>query len=198
MTTTFSEFLTVLDRMAVVPAELQASLESSTLTESQMAVLRHLANHLIGPESQPHPASSARSISPSADPWKAFHRCSHLLLDPVYQRILASGPQQFVGCYRDVTVYDGVMSASRNAGQQAVERLRGLLISLALYDIGRFRFQSFTGKRLSDRMKDELQSLLPEGDVVEQYKAGKNLAHICDEFGMGCVLYLASLLSNDL
>jgi hypothetical protein len=198
MATTFSDFLAVLNQMASMPAELQASLESSTLTPSQTQVLRQLALHFVGPEGLPRPASSVRSPPASLDPWKAFHRCNHLVLDPVYHEILTSGPQHFVDSYRHATVYDGVMLASRNAEQQAVKRLRELLISLALYDIGRDRFPDFTGKRLSDRMKDELQSLFPEGDVIEQYKAGKNLARLCNSLGMGCVLYLASLLSNDL
>ncbi|KAG9515274.1 hypothetical protein KCV07_g7539, partial [Aureobasidium melanogenum] len=197
MTTTFSDFLAVLNQMASMPAELQASLESSTLTPSQTQVLRQLTLHFVGPEGLPRPASSVRSPPASLDPWKAFHRCNHLVLDPVYHEILASGPQHFVDSYRHATVYDGAMLASRNAEQQAVKRLRELLISLALYDIGRDRFPDFTGKRLSDRMKDELQSLFPEGDVIEQYKAGKNLARLCNSLGMGCVLYLASLLSND-
>ncbi|KAG9634584.1 hypothetical protein KCU64_g15359, partial [Aureobasidium melanogenum] len=197
MTTTFSDFLTALNHMALMPAELQASLESSTLTPSQTEVLRQLALQLVGPQALPHPASSLRSASASLDPWRAFHRCNHLVLDPVYYDILTSGTQHFVDSYRDATVYDGVMLASRNAEQQAVKRLRELLISLALYDIGRDRFPDFSGKRLSDRMKDELQSLFPEGDVIEQYKAGKNLARLCNSLGMGCVLYLANLLSND-
>ena len=73
MTTTFSELLTILNRLAVVPAELQASLESSTLTESQMEVLCHLANHFIEPEDQPQPASSARSASASILSLILFH-----------------------------------------------------------------------------------------------------------------------------
>ncbi|KAG9626941.1 hypothetical protein KCU98_g11558, partial [Aureobasidium melanogenum] len=197
MTTTFSDFLTVLNHMASMPTELQASLESSTLTPSQTEVLRQLALHFVGPQGLPHPASSLRSAPASLDPWRAFRRCNHLVLDSVYHKILTSGPQHFVDSYRDATVYDGVVLASRNAEQQAVKRLRELLISLALYDVGRDRFPDFSGKRLSDRMKDELQSLFPEGDVVEQYKAGKNLNRLCEIFGMGCVLYLANLLSND-
>lgn len=173
MTTTFSDFLTVLNHMASMPTELQASLESSTLTPSQTEVLRQLALHFVGPQGLPHPASSLRSAPASLDPWRAFRRCNHLVLDSVYHKILTSGPQHFVDSYRDATVYDGVVLASRNAEQQAVKRLRELLISLALYDV-------------------------PEGDVVEQYKAGKNLNRLCEIFGMGCVLYLANLLSNDL
>lgn len=198
MTTTFSDFLTILNHMASVPAELQASLESSTLTPSQTKVLRQLATQFISPEDLPQPASSVRPAPASVDPWRAFHRCNHLVLDTVYQDILTSGAHHFVASYRAATVYDGVMSASRNAEQQTVKRLRELLVSLALYDIGKDRFQNFSGKRLSDRMKDELQLLFPEGDVAEQYKAGKNLTHLCDIFGMGCVLYLANYLSNDL
>ncbi|KAH0358040.1 hypothetical protein KCU83_g247, partial [Aureobasidium melanogenum] len=169
MTTTFSDFLTALNHMALMPAELQASLESSTLTPSQTEVLRQLALQLVGPQALPHPASSLRSASASLDPWRAFHSCNHLVLDPVYYDILTSGPQHFVDSYRDATVYDGVID----------------------------RFPEFSGKRLSDRMKDELQSLFPEEDVIEQYKAGKNLARLCNSLGMGCVLYLANLLSND-
>ncbi|KAH0372216.1 hypothetical protein KCU65_g1258, partial [Aureobasidium melanogenum] len=198
MTTPFSNFLTVLNQMALVPGELQASLESSTLTPSQAEVLRQLALHFIGSEGLPLPAPSVQSAPASLDPWRTFHRCNHLVLDPVYHKVLTSGPQHFVDSYRDATVYDGVMLASRAAEQQAVKRLRELLISLALYDIGRDRFPRFSGKKLSDRMKDELQLLFPEGDVVEQYKAGKNLTLLCEIFGMGCVLYLANLLSKDL
>lgn len=198
MTTTFSDFLTALNQMASVPAELQASLELYTLTPSQTEVLHQLATHFLGLEGSVQPGPSVRSAPASVDPWRAFHRCNHLVLATMYQKILTSGPQRFVDSYCDATVYDGVMSASRNAEQQTVKRLRELLISLALYDIGKDRFPECSGKRLSDRMKDELQSLFPEGDVVDQYKAGKNLTHLCDKFGMGCVLYLANYLSNDL
>lgn len=198
MTATFSDFLTVLDHMASVHAELQVSLETSTLTPSQAEVLRQIATHFIEPEGLPQSGSSVRPVPASLDPWKTFQRCDHLVLDPVYHKILISGPQHFVDSYRDATVYDGVMLASRAAEQKAVKRLRELLISLALYNIGRDCFPRFSGKKLSDRMKDELQSLFPEGDVFEQYKAGKNLTVLCEKFGMGCVLYLANLLSKDL
>ncbi|KAK6008029.1 hypothetical protein QM012_004843 [Aureobasidium pullulans] len=197
MTATFSDFLTVLNQMALVPVELQTIIKSSTLTSTQTEVLRQLATHFIGSGGLPQPASSVQSAPTSVDPWRSFRRCKHLVLDDVHLKILTSGPQHFVDSYRDAMVYDGVMSASRNVEQHTVERLRELLISLALYDIGRDRFPERSGKRLSDRMKDELQSLFPEGDVVEQYKAGKNLTLLCDMFGMGCVLYLAEHLSHD-
>ncbi|KAH0349969.1 hypothetical protein KCU81_g2687, partial [Aureobasidium melanogenum] len=197
MIATFSDFLTVLDQMALVPAELQASLDSSALTPSQAEVLRQIATHFLEPEGLPQSGSSVRPVPASLDPWRTFHRCNHLVLDPVYHKILISGPQHFVDSYRDATVYDGVMLASRAAEHQSVKRLRELLISLALFDIGRDRFSRFSGNKLSDRMKDELQSLFPEGDVIEQYKAGKNLTHLCEKFGLGCVLYLANLLSKD-
>lgn len=198
MTTTFSDFLTALNQMASVPADLQASLESYTLTPSQTEVLRQVATHFLGLQGLVQTGPSVQSAPASVDPWRAFYRSNHLVLDTVYQKILTSGPQRFVDSYCDATVFDGIRSASRSAEQQTVKRLRELLISLALYDIAKDCFRDFSGKRLSDRMKDELQMLFPEGDVAEQYKAGKNLNHLCDTFGMGCVLYLANHLSNDL
>ncbi|CAD0108710.1 unnamed protein product [Aureobasidium uvarum] len=198
MTTTFSDILTILNQMAGLdPADLQASLDSSTLTTDQETVLRQLADHFLGPEGSPQSASSTPPATTSKDPWGPFHRCRHPVLDTVYQGILASGPRHFVDSYRDATIHDGIMSASKSAQQRSVQRLRELFTALAFYDIGRHHFPGVSGKRLSDRMKNELKLLIPECDVVEQYKVGKNLACLCETLGMGCVLYLAQYLSND-
>lgn len=196
MTITSSDLNEFFNHMgALDPAELQAILNSWTLTPDQMELLRQLADHFIGPQTS-SPAPSSRSAS--NNPWKAFHRCNQLALLEVYQDLLASGPQQFVASYRAATIHDGCMSASRSGQQQSVQRLRELFIALALYDIVRSQFPRFSGNRLSDRMKDQVKSLLPQCDVIEQYRMGKNLDALCKRFGMGCVLYLAEYLSKDL
>jgi hypothetical protein len=199
MTTAFSDFCIVLDRLAALdPIELQAFLDSCTLTPDQMEALRRIANHFAGPEVSPEPSSSISATSASNNPWKALHRCNRLMLHDVYLDILNSGPRHFVDSYCAATIHDGCMSASRTAQQHSVQRLRELFIALALYDFVRSQFPRFSGNRLSDRMKDEVKSLLPEVDVVEQYRMGKNLDHLCKLFGMGCVFYLAEYLSKDL
>ncbi|CAD0095059.1 unnamed protein product, partial [Aureobasidium vineae] len=198
MTATFPIVFTILNQMAGLdPADLQASLDSCTLTTDQETALRQLADHLFGPEGSPQSASFTRPATTSKDPWGPFHRCRRLVLDAVCQGILASGPRHFVDSYRDATIHDGIMSASKDAQQHSVQRLRELFTALAFYDIGRHHFPNASGKRLSDRMKNELKLLIPGCDVVEQYKVGKNLACLCEILGMGCVLYLAQYLSND-
>lgn len=198
MTITPSDLVEFLNQMAALnPAELQAMLDTWTLTPDQTDLLHRLADHFIGPQTS-SPAPSSRSAPASNDPWKAFHRCSRLALHQGYLDLLNSGPCHFVTSYGDATIHDGCMSASRSAQQQSVQRLRELFIALALYDIVRSQFPRFSGNRLSDRMKDQVKSLLPQCDVIEQYRMGKNLDALCKRFGMGCVLYLAEYLSKDL
>ena len=199
MTITSSDLIDFVNHMAVLePPELQAILDTWTLTPSQTELLRQIADHFLVPQSSPRSAPSPRPASASNNPWKAFHRCDRLVLHEVYLHLLKSGPQHFVTSYCDATVHDGCMSASKSAQQQSTQRLRELFIALALYDFVRNQFPRFSGNRLSDRMKDQVKSLLPQCDVIEQYRMGKNLDSLCRRFGMGCVLYLADYLSKDL
>ena len=199
MTVTFSDFSEFLDHVSTMePTELQEILASRTLTPDQTKRLRQLADHFVRPNLSPEPASSNRPASASNDPWKAFHRCNRLVLHDVYLDLLNSGPKHFVNSYCDATIHDGCMSASKSAQQQSVQRLRELFIALALYDFVRSQFPRFSGNRLSDRMKDQVKSLLPQCDAIEQYRMGKNLDSLCKRFGLGCVLYLADFLSKDL
>jgi hypothetical protein len=199
MTITFSDFANFLDQLsALEPAELQAILASWTLTPDQTERLCQLGDHFIRPQVSPSPAPSTRSAPASNNPWRAFHRCKHLELNEVYLDLLKSGPQQFVTSYSGATIHDSCMPASRSAQQQSVQRLRELFVALALYDFVRNEFPRTSGNRLSDQMKGQVKSLLPQCDVIEQYRMGKNLDSICKRFGMGCVLYLADYLSKDL
>lgn len=199
MTISPSDLVDLFDHMAALdPAELHALLDTLCMTPKRTELLRQLADRFIGPPVSSSPAPSTRSAAASNNPWKAFHRCDQLALHQVYQHLLKSGPYRFVTSYGDATIHDGCMSASRSAQQQSVQRLRELFIALALYDIVRSQFPRFSGNRLSDRMKDQVKSLLPQCDVIEQYRMGKNLDSLCNRFGVGCVLYLAEYLSKDL
>lgn len=199
MTITSSDLNEFFNHMgALDPAELQTILNSWTLTPDQMELLRQLADRFLGPQASSQSTPSPRPVPASNNPWRAFHRCDRLALHEVHQDLLSSGPYHFVTSYGDATIHDGCMSASRSAQQQSVQRLRELFIALALYDIVRSQYPRFSGNRLSDRMKDQVKSLLPQCDVIEQYRMGKNLDSLCKRFGMGCVLYLADYLSKDL
>jgi hypothetical protein len=196
-----SGFCGLLDQLAAMdPIELQASMDSITLTPNQIENLHKLRDHFcaIDLSPEPTPSISTSSTSTSDNPWKALHRCNNLLLPNIYLPILSSTPEHFITTYNTATVHDACISATKSSQQQISQRLRELFIALALYDFVRNHFPRFSGNGLSDRMKDEVKALLPSVDVVEQYRMGKNLDHLCRCFGVGCVFYLAEYLSRDL
>jgi hypothetical protein len=195
-----SDFCVVLNKIAAMnPTEFQAFLDSITLTPDQIENLLRIRDHFCATDLSPEPAPSVSSTtSTSNNPWKALHRCNNLLLPNVYLPILSSSPEHFITSYNTATIHDGCISATKTSQQQSIQRLRELFIALALYDFVRSHFPRFSGNRLSDRMKDEVKALLPGVDVIEQYRMGKNLDHLCKFFGVGCVFYLAEYLSKDL
>ncbi|THX90551.1 hypothetical protein D6D05_00363 [Aureobasidium pullulans] len=198
MTTTLSALSTTLDQMAsLTPSELQAALDAYALTPGQEQVLRELLSRFVGSVTSPESSPPSQLLSVSNNPWKVFRRIEALNIPDHFQSILNLGSASFVNSYDDAVIHDNLMPATRRAQQQSVQRLRELFTALALYDIARSRFARFSGNRLSDRMKDELNSLLRGCDASQQYKVGKNLDHICKIFGPGCVFYLDSCLSND-
>jgi hypothetical protein len=201
MTTTVSSsnFYIILNQIAALdPTKFQDFLDSITLTPDQTDRLRQIANRFAVVYSSPESTPSVSATSVSNSPWKALYRCNNLVLAEVYLSILSSSPEHFVNSYNTATIHDGCISATKASQQQSIQRLRELFIALALYDFIRSRFPRFSGNRLSDRMKDEMISLLPGVDVVEQYRMGKNLDHLCKCFGVGCGFYLAEYLSKDL
>lgn len=199
MTTTLSALSTTLDQMAsLTPSELQAALDAYALTPGQEQVLRELLSRFVGSVTSPESSPPSQLPSVSNNPWKVFRRIEALNIPDHFQSILNLGSASFVNSYDDAVIHDNLMPATRRAQQQSVQRLRELFTALALYDIARSRFARFSGNRLSDRMKDELNSLLRGCDASQQYKVGKNLDHICKIFGPGCVFYLDGCLSNDL
>jgi hypothetical protein len=196
-----SDFCDVLTKITAMDSiEFQTFLDSLTLTSNEIKNLLRIANHFCATDLSPEstPSISASSTSTTNNPWKALHRCNNLLLPDVYLSILSSTPEHFITSYNTATIHDGCISATKTSQQQSIQRLRELFIALALYDFVRSHFPRFSGNRLSDRMKDEVKALLPGVDVVEQYRMGKNLDHLCKCFGVGCVFYLAEFLSRDL
>jgi hypothetical protein len=201
MTTTspISVLRNFLDQLgAMNPTDLQTFLDSCTLTPNEIKNLRRIRDHFCATDLSPEPAPSISTTSTLNNPWKALHRWNNLVLPNVYLPILSSSPEHFITSYNTATIHDGCISATKASQQQSIQRLRELFIALALYDFVRSHFPRFSGNRLSDRMKDEVKSLLPGVDVIEQYRMGKNLEHLCKCFGVGCVFYLAEYLSKDL